>query len=99
MNAIERELWAAREVTVMNEYELGIEAAKLANSLGKYSEAELHRRLANEEDIVTFTATIAWFMGNTMGREDLSPFENTIWERILWAIVHYWDPKDLGCPF
>jgi len=82
----------------MNKYELSEEAARELKSLGEYSEAELRRRLADEEDIVTFSVTIGWFIKNTMGREDLSPFENMIWEKILWAIVQYWDPKALGCP-
>jgi hypothetical protein len=82
----------------MNEYELGIKARRLLESMEEYSEAELRRRLADEQDIVTFTATMIWFISHTTGREDLSPFEWMIWERIVWAIVHYWNPIDLGCP-
>jgi len=66
--------------------------------IGEYSEAELHRRLADEESIVTFEMTMCWFMSNTFEREDLSPFEEMIWERIVEAIVRFWDPKELGCP-
>jgi len=82
----------------MNEYELWSAFAKLAPSMGEYNEAKLRDRLANEEDIVTFAATMAWFMFHTNGCKDLSPFENMIWKRILYGIVHYWDPKALGCP-
>ena len=81
----------------MNESELSAMAEKLT-IMGEYSEAELRRRLANEEDIVTFMATICWFVTNTRERERLSPFEEMVWGRIVIGTAHYWDPKALGCP-
>jgi hypothetical protein len=83
-----------------NVYENIYEAAKNEEYYrGEYSEAELQRKLADEEDIVSFAATIFWFIANRgFDLEDLSPFEKLIWERILWAVVRYWDPRSLGCP-
>jgi len=87
-------------VIVMNESELSFEACKLVLSVGEYSETKLRQRLANEENIVTFAATIVWFMANRSDEDenDLSPFEKMIWNRILYGIVRYWDPRSLGCP-
>ena len=58
----------------MNKRELSAMVANLT-IMDEYSEAELRRRLVNEEDIVTFMATICWFITNTRKRENLSPFE------------------------
>jgi hypothetical protein len=62
-------------------------------------EQELRCRLANEEDIKTFAATIRWYIDHKIERKDLSPFEQMIWDRIITAVVRYWNPIDLACPF
>lgn len=64
-------------------------------------EAEFRRRLMNvveEGDINEFALTILWFITHTFGRDDLSPYEEMIWDRIIEATVRYWDPTSFGCP-